>query len=407
MKLRRFIEAVRERWDRFWVNTRTGEVIAVESGTEHDNYVHDHPERFGEDVPLHDIEDDTERDASLNRIYARGWNAVLYAPARGELNVRANTLLDLRRIISNVSDQVPIRALHADVGPKHITLDQVQLRRFVRSGRLTEAKEQLNFGGEGYEVLFNPSPNELVGALNRYTEQYGRGLMLYDTAERESLIVWPGYEVTHDSMAEIVQAEWGMGENGKFEFYPVQSDEIEARLNRARYGWTRLGPVWVRGPVSMLKQTPLRALVNESIPKGWESPGAAEITQVYTDPSAQQLLGAFQRGHTQALRGIITNGRSYWWNAFEAIHSEGVGQLEQQGYDINRSNLTWLVAALDLEAARAADTINPELVMEQFGPVWIAAQRVGYKPPMRLALDLGAEPFEYMLRGLKRLASGS
>lgn len=137
----RLYELVREDIEPFmpmrqwWVNTASGDVIAVPADATHLGYMHDNQTQFS--IDQHHKWSESEK---LDKVAAqRHWHPAFYDGQMRQLSVRFDngTQKVLRRVLQHLKDQLPeLDSVSVQVGTKSREMDGERLGHFLRNGRL-------------------------------------------------------------------------------------------------------------------------------------------------------------------------------------------------------------------------------------------------------------------------------
>ena len=119
---------------RWWVNTTSGDVIAVPDDSDHSSYLLDNQTQFG--INQHHKWSESTKLAAVAA--SHGWQPASYDTALRRLFVGfgQGTQKVLRRIIQQLADQLPITAVSVQIGNKSRELAGELLVHFLRNGRL-------------------------------------------------------------------------------------------------------------------------------------------------------------------------------------------------------------------------------------------------------------------------------
>ncbi len=151
-------------------------------------------------------------------------------------------------------------------GEKSGTLlpDEQAIHKFIQRGIIPrvfhESRDELNWGGRTYELLLDPTPRELMGAMSRYSNHYARCMIMEHPQEKKipKIVAWDGHEITHHGMIEALRFEWGAFARVELEF---TKDDPPFALQQGKKPWRKLGPIWCRGAGVMLQNTSLGSLL--------------------------------------------------------------------------------------------------------------------------------------------------
>jgi hypothetical protein len=119
---------------RWWVNTVSGDTIAVPEDSDHSSYLLDNQTQFGIDQHHKWSESDKLDDVAASH----GWQPASYDSASQRVTVAFGTGTQkvLKRIVQQLKDQLPLAAVTVQVGNKSRELAGATLDHFLRNGRL-------------------------------------------------------------------------------------------------------------------------------------------------------------------------------------------------------------------------------------------------------------------------------
>jgi len=144
---------------------------------------------------------------------------------------------------------------------------------------INEKREILSWGGYNIELFIDPTMRELVGALTRFGENYGRGFV-YEQERKPLFVVWDGHKAVHHDMIEALRVEWGY-------YHPDYEYEFSSIPRDRAARWEQFGAVWIRGYKGGLKGTSLDSFTRPEEPR---------LVEKFVDDRASQLGRAQQLG---------------------------------------------------------------------------------------------------------------
>lgn len=163
-------------WQRWWINPRTNTAIEADEFGDHDAFVEEYLFDYfltpfelesitGQDT-FTSLSFSKHRDDILNALYAKGWAAALLATNYGELNIRSDTLDDLRRAVTAVHKKAWVDNVVADVGGRSLTLNGDEVKRFIKYGTIRKDNIREHALSEGLVKI----PKKLLDACYEYVE---------------------------------------------------------------------------------------------------------------------------------------------------------------------------------------------------------------------------------------------
>lgn len=246
---RSLVEGATFRWQRWWANTHTGEMIEVPHHLDHDQYLFDNLDEFG---PEFDYDDGSNTDALLEAIYAAGWQAMIYTAEQQELSFRCpNRPADVRncaKMVSRILDRLPVSKLVLDLfdpAGEHTPanwrkLDAEQAEQFAKTGRLPSGKAIVE--GVEDDLARSGIVDGLLGKLWNY---------LHDSLDanpdftlgKSTLMLKQGERTTPSIMVKEFAPERGIFGDVLICFVPNDDMEVSGRVRVVTGSDSRIGYV--------------------------------------------------------------------------------------------------------------------------------------------------------------------